>query len=135
MYRDKTTVVTKSGMGLATPLTLIFVVAKLVGLIDWPWIWVFAPVWIPIVVVILIALVLVCIGAIMGLYEHRKSTAFRRNARANQRRYLKTKADAEKAVADMNKRAAKDEAKKLKEQAKAEERLKKQKAKEPESWL
>lgn len=32
-----------SGIGLSTVLTLIFVVLKLVGVIDWSWWWVFSP--------------------------------------------------------------------------------------------
>ena len=38
---------TKSGgMGIISVLTLIFVVLKLTGLIDWSWVWVLSPVWI-----------------------------------------------------------------------------------------
>jgi len=35
-----------SGYGITSILTLIFVVLKLTGNIDWPWIYVFSPVWI-----------------------------------------------------------------------------------------
>ncbi len=35
----------KSGMGFISTLTLIFVVLKLLGLIEWSWIGVFSPVW------------------------------------------------------------------------------------------
>ncbi len=38
--------VKSGGMGFLSVLTLILVVLKLTGLIDWPWIWVLSPVWI-----------------------------------------------------------------------------------------
>ena len=34
------------GMGIISALTLIFIVLKLTGLIDWSWVWVLSPVWI-----------------------------------------------------------------------------------------
>ena len=36
----------RGGMGFISVLTLIFVVLKLTGLIDWSWVWVLSPVWI-----------------------------------------------------------------------------------------
>lgn len=36
----------KGGMGFVSTLTLIFVVLRISGLVDWPWVWVFSPVWI-----------------------------------------------------------------------------------------
>lgn len=39
--------VKRSGMGTLSVLTLIFIVLKLTGLIDWSWVWVLSPVWIP----------------------------------------------------------------------------------------
>lgn len=39
---------TKSGgMGFCSVLTLIFIVLRLCGVIDWSWWWVLAPLWIP----------------------------------------------------------------------------------------
>jgi len=42
-------VIRRSGSSLkfTSWLTLIFVVAKIMGYIDWSWWWVFAPTWIP----------------------------------------------------------------------------------------
>lgn len=37
-----------SGLGLASVLTIIFVVLKLVGVINWSWWWVLSPAWISI---------------------------------------------------------------------------------------
>lgn len=38
------------GVGIATVLTIIFVVLKLTGNIDWSWWWVLSPIWISIAV-------------------------------------------------------------------------------------
>lgn len=47
------------GLGLAGVLTFVFVVLKLVGVINWSWWWVLAPLWISaIIVVALIVVVL-----------------------------------------------------------------------------
>lgn len=54
------------GSGLATLLTGIFVVAKLWGKIDWPWILIFAPIWIS----FLIAIVIMIIVALVILIGH-----------------------------------------------------------------
>ena len=43
-----------NGMGFLSWLTLMFVAAKLLGLINWSWWLVFAPVWVSIIVVLII---------------------------------------------------------------------------------
>jgi len=35
-----------SGIGFAGLLTVAFVVLKLCGVINWPWVWVLSPIWI-----------------------------------------------------------------------------------------
>ena len=56
------------GLGLASVLTIVFVVLKLVGVIDWKWIWVLCPLWIG-----LILTVLLIIGvAIYMVYDDKK---------------------------------------------------------------
>ena len=35
-----------TGLGLAGVLTVVFVVLKLIGTIDWSWLWVLSPMWI-----------------------------------------------------------------------------------------
>ena len=56
------------GLGLAGVLTIVFVVLKLVGVIDWKWIWVLCPLWIN-----LILTVIVIIGvAIYMAYDDKK---------------------------------------------------------------
>ena len=51
------------GIGFCGALTIVFIVLKLLGKIEWPWIWVLAPTWIPIAfaVVYFIVYVIVCI--------------------------------------------------------------------------
>jgi len=39
-------------------LFFIFLILKLCGVIDWPWVWVLAPLWIPLVLVALLFIVL-----------------------------------------------------------------------------
>ena len=39
--------VKRGGMGTLSVLTLLLIVLKLTGLIDWSWVWVLSPVWIP----------------------------------------------------------------------------------------
>ena len=45
MENDKT-IVSSGGIGFSSALTLIFIVLKLVKVIDWKWIWVLSPLWI-----------------------------------------------------------------------------------------
>lgn len=47
-----------AGLGIAEVLTLIFIVLKLIGVIDWPWIWVLSPLWIGVAICIVIAIII-----------------------------------------------------------------------------
>lgn len=55
---------TSGGLGLASVLTIVFVVLKLVGVIDWSWIWVLSPFWIDLILTVLI------IGGILAYYAY-----------------------------------------------------------------
>ena len=46
------------GIGLGGALFLVFLVLKLLGIIDWSWWWVTAPIWIPVILVILFFILL-----------------------------------------------------------------------------
>ena len=46
------------GLSFATVLTIVFIVLKLCGVIDWSWVWVLAPMWISFVLWILIIAVI-----------------------------------------------------------------------------
>lgn len=55
---------TRGGMGFLSTLTLIFVVLKLLGLIDWPWLWVLSPIWIPVLLIAAVFDVILVAGRI-----------------------------------------------------------------------
>ena len=52
-----------SGLGLGSVLTIIFVVLKLVGVIDWSWWWVLSPTLISIGLVLIVAIIFAIIEA------------------------------------------------------------------------
>lgn len=41
---------TSGGIGFTGLLTIVFIVLKLIGYIDWSWWWVVSPIWIPIAI-------------------------------------------------------------------------------------
>lgn len=57
---SKSNVSSNSGGGIGFPglLTIVFIVLKLTGHINWSWVWVLAPLWGGIALVILMALIL-----------------------------------------------------------------------------
>ncbi len=55
---------TRGGMGFLSTLTLIFVVLKLLGLIDWPWLWVLSPIWISVLLIAAVFGVILVAGRI-----------------------------------------------------------------------
>jgi hypothetical protein len=61
----------KSGCSVSLPfITLILVILKLTGVIDWSWVWVTAPMWIPIAflgVILFIALGTVAVLFALGV--------------------------------------------------------------------
>lgn len=58
------------GLGLPSVLTIIFVVLKLVGVIDWSWVWVLSPLWIGISFTILVIIIGVIIMFRADKYEN-----------------------------------------------------------------
>lgn len=46
------------GLGLCDVLPVVFIVLKLIGVIDWSWWWVLAPVWIPVIIVVIAYIVI-----------------------------------------------------------------------------
>ena len=59
--------------GIGTILAIIFMVLKLTGNIDWPWVWIFAPIWIPLAIALgilviygIIVLAIAILAAIKG---------------------------------------------------------------------
>ena len=61
MTDNKTVVSTHGGIGIGGLLGVAFVVLRLMGVIDWPWVWVLSPFWIPVALVtVLVLLVFAC---------------------------------------------------------------------------
>lgn len=58
----------ENGISLSGVLTIVFVVLKLVGVIDWSWWWVLSPVWIPIALWIAIIGVVYLVALIVTLF-------------------------------------------------------------------
>lgn len=54
----------RTGMSLGSVLFLIFLVLKLVGVIDWSWWWVTAPIWISVIIA------LVCYFVVWLVLKH-----------------------------------------------------------------
>lgn len=46
------------GIGFMGALTIAFIVLKLTGVIDWPWLWVLSPLWIGFLLLLVLMLVL-----------------------------------------------------------------------------
>lgn len=60
--KSKDKVIRNEGMGFCSALTLVFIILKLTGHIQWSWIWVLSPIWISVSLVIILILIflLVC---------------------------------------------------------------------------
>lgn len=41
------------GLGFCDVLLIVFIVLKLIGVINWSWVWVLAPLWIPVLLVVI----------------------------------------------------------------------------------
>ena len=61
---QKTTVVRSGGLGIGSILTIVFVVLKLCGVIDWNWFWVLSPIIFSIGLVVLLAIIAVVLAVI-----------------------------------------------------------------------
>ena len=57
-----------SGLGLGGVLTVVFVVLKLIGSIDWSWWWVLSPVWITLGIALIVAAIYVAVE----IYDYKK---------------------------------------------------------------
>ena len=55
------------GLGLCDVLAVVFVVLKLIGVIDWSWWWVLAPIWIPVIIVVIAYIVISIIDQVPQL--------------------------------------------------------------------
>ena len=55
-----------SGIGFCGLLTIVFIVLKLLKVINWSWLWVLAPIWIPIIITIMIVIITFIIAKMGG---------------------------------------------------------------------
>jgi hypothetical protein len=55
--------------GLVTLLTIIFVIAKIWGKLDWSWWLIFSPVWISIGIAIIVIIITLIVAFIVGLRQ------------------------------------------------------------------
>lgn len=61
------------GIGFCGILTIVFIVLKLVGVIDWKWVWVLSPIWGPLALVIVGFFVYcVCVGTYKYFNENKR---------------------------------------------------------------
>lgn len=61
---NKKTVITGGGLSASTVLGIVFVVLKLVGVINWAWVWVLAPFWISLALSVLLIIIAILIAFI-----------------------------------------------------------------------
>ena len=59
----------KSVIGFLGLLTIVFIVLKLVGVINWSWLWVLCPLWAQVVCLIVTAII---IGVVKGVQENKR---------------------------------------------------------------
>ena len=59
-------VVTSNGIGFTGLLTIVFIVLKLVGVINWSWVWVLAPFWIPLALIFAFLIIAVILSLIFS---------------------------------------------------------------------
>lgn len=59
--KKKNSTCTGSGVGFTGLLTIVFIVMKLMGYINWAWIWVFSPLWIGLAISIVCTILIVII--------------------------------------------------------------------------
>ncbi|NHJ40522.1 MAG: hypothetical protein FK731_10865 [Asgard group archaeon] len=57
------------GLGLPTLLTIIFIILKATGVVDWKWYWVFSPIWITagLAIVFFIFIGFILLAALIGV--------------------------------------------------------------------
>lgn len=63
----KVQVQSSGGIGFLGLLTIVFIVLKLIDVINWSWIWVLAPVWIPLALTLGILILAGIVGCIIKL--------------------------------------------------------------------
>lgn len=52
----------KGSIGFTGLLTIVFIILKLCGVIDWSWLWVLSPLWISFVIAIILTIIVLIIN-------------------------------------------------------------------------
>lgn len=67
--KDNNTV--RSGINFFEVLGIVFIILRLCGVIDWPWVWVLAPIWVPIGLWLLAVLIAFILAMLKDRQERR----------------------------------------------------------------
>lgn len=60
---------TSGGIGFGSAILLMFIILKLVGVIDWSWWWILSPIWIPIVLLLAVSILLFVVYRIVKYFR------------------------------------------------------------------
>lgn len=66
---NSNTTTVSGGIGFSGLLTIVFIVLKLCGVIDWSWIWVFSPMWISAALCVAIILIVAIFSFIIMIFK------------------------------------------------------------------
>lgn len=55
--------------GFFGSLTIVFILLKLFGFVEWSWLWVFSPIWLPIVFVLILIVVYLIVIPISNFFK------------------------------------------------------------------
>jgi membrane protein YdbS with pleckstrin-like domain len=58
-----------SGMSFPSVLTVVFIVLKLVGVINWRWVWVLSPIWITLSIYAVVIMAFIIVWVIAKLWK------------------------------------------------------------------
>lgn len=73
---NNTTTASSGGIGFFGLLTIVFIVLRLMGIIEWGWVWVLAPLWMPLALVLVGVIIFLIVAAIASNNRKRR---WRRN--------------------------------------------------------
>jgi hypothetical protein len=51
----------RGGVSIGTVVLIVFIILKLCGVINWPWIWVLSPLWIGLILTVILIIIAVII--------------------------------------------------------------------------
>ena len=66
---NSNTTTVSGGIGFSGLLTIVFIVLKLCGVINWSWIWVLAPMWVSVALCVAIILIVAIFSFIIIIFK------------------------------------------------------------------